>query len=86
MVVQRTIMESREPARAVIHDADGYWLAGDEVNDPNLPDASILVCMHCLLNVDPSIEVLATMPPGTVAWRDDRDDEWQFEEHSYPDE
>jgi hypothetical protein len=86
VVAQRTVLEGREPARAVVHDADGYWLAGDQVNDPNEPGASVLVCMLHLVDSDPSLAGLATMPPGTVAWRSDRGDAWKFEEHRYPDE
>jgi hypothetical protein len=69
-----------------VHDADGDWLVSDEVNDPNAPDAAVLVCMRHLATADPSIDSLATMQPGTVAWRADQDDGWTFEKHEYPDE
>jgi hypothetical protein len=86
VVVQRTVLEGREPARAVVHDADGDWLASDQVNDPNEPGAAVLVCMRHLVDDDPSLGELATMPPGTVAWRAGHGDAWTFDEHRYPDE
>ena len=85
MIVQRTVLDGQEPARSVVHDAYGDWLASDGVSDPNVHDASILVCMHHLVERDPSIEPLATMPPGTVAWRNNADDPWTFEKHAYED-
>jgi hypothetical protein len=42
--------------------------------------------MRHLALADPSLGRLATMPPGTVAWRPDRDGAWKFEEHAHPDE
>jgi len=38
-VVQRTVLDGTEPAREVVHAADGSWLVGDGVSDPNEPDA-----------------------------------------------
>jgi hypothetical protein len=85
-VVQRTVLDGREPARAVVHDADGDWLVSDEVNDPNLPGAAVLVCLRHVVDADPTLAGLATMPPGTVARRADRNDPWKFEDHTYPDD
>jgi hypothetical protein len=38
-VVQRTVARGELPALVVVHDAEDYWLVGDGVGDPNLPDA-----------------------------------------------
>jgi hypothetical protein len=83
VIAQRTVLDGREPVREVVHDAECYWLASDGVNDPNVDGAAVLVCMHHLTDVDLSVAALATMPPGTVAWRDGQDDPWQFGPHTY---
>jgi hypothetical protein len=85
-VVQRTVLDGEEPARAVVHDSDDDWLVSDGVNDPNLPGAAVLVCIRHLADADPTLAALADMPPGTVARRADRDDPWTFEVHAYPDD
>jgi hypothetical protein len=84
--VQRTVLDGIEPARAIVHDEDGDWLASDEVNDPNADGAALIVCMHHLVDADRSIAELAAMPPGTVAWRDKPEDAWNFEAHNYSNE
>jgi hypothetical protein len=86
VVIQRTVIDGQQPALSVVHDEDGDWLAWDGINDPNVPDAAILVCMHHLVDLDPSVAELATMPPGTEAWRDNATDPWTIEEHSYEDD
>jgi hypothetical protein len=86
VVIQRTVIDGEEPARSIVHDEDGDWLAWDGINDPNEPDASIVVCMHHLLDRDPSVAQLATMPPGNEAWREEAADPWTIEKHTYPDE
>jgi hypothetical protein len=60
--------------------------AGEVLHRRRAVAAAVLVCMRHLALADPSLGRLATMPPGTVAWRPDRDDAWKFEEHAHPDE
>ncbi|WP_412542624.1 hypothetical protein R8Z50_09090 [Longispora sp. K20-0274] len=84
VVVQRTVADGTEPARAVVHDADGDWLVADGVSDPN--GNSILICMEHLTASDPTIAALAAMAPGTEAWREQPDRSWQFEAHQYSEE
>jgi hypothetical protein len=86
IVIQRTVIDGEEPARSIVHDEDGDWLASDGVNDPNQPNAAIVVCMHHLIDLDPSIAQLANMPRGTEAWREDEDDPWTIDKHTYDDE
>jgi hypothetical protein len=69
-VVQTTVADGKEPAREVIHAADNSWLVGDGVNDPNPPDASIVLHMHHVLRSDPTLEDLASLPPGHIATRE----------------
>lgn len=40
-VVQRTVLDGREPAREVVHTSDGLWLVSDGVSDPNEPDGAL---------------------------------------------
>lgn len=75
-VVQRTVLEGTEPARAVIHSDDGSWLVGDGVNDPNLPGAVVVVGITHVVERDRSLAELATLPPGCIAERDSPDDAW----------
>jgi hypothetical protein len=82
-VVQRTVLDGEEPARIVIHDADGDWAVGDGVNDPNEPGASIATHMHHVVARDPSVAELATMALGHVAERAASGDPWAISRHSY---
>jgi hypothetical protein len=84
--VQRTILRGEEPARTVVHTADGSWLVGDGVHDPNEPGAAIYTHIWHAIESDPSIAGLATMPPGTEATREGPGDPWKFEPHEWPDE
>ena len=61
-------------------------MVSDEVNDPNGEDAAIVMCMHCLVELDPSIRPLAHDAARNVAWRDERGDPWSFQDHVYPDD
>ena len=60
----------------VCHDADdGMWqfLTG---GDFKVADGMI-VCLHHMLERDPSLAELADLPPGWRAWRDYPEDPWQ---------
>jgi len=82
-VVQRTVLDGAEPARAVIHTDEGSWLVGDGVNDPNLPGAVVVVGMVHLVERDSSLAELATLPPGRIAERDSLDDVWHVRPHEW---
>lgn len=81
--VQRTVLEGTEPARSVVHDAEGDWLVSDDVNDPN--GNAVLVCMEHLVAADGTIAELAAMPPGTEAWRPNPGEPWRLQQHTYAD-
>jgi hypothetical protein len=85
-VVQRTVVDGKEPARQVVHDADGSWLVGDGLNDPNVQGACTVIALVQLTVRDPSLGKLATLEPGHLAWRSSTDLPWQIEPHSYPEE
>ncbi|WP_330264182.1 hypothetical protein [Streptomyces griseorubiginosus] len=84
-VVQKTVSAGEFPALTVIHDDEGDWLVSDGVHDPS-DGASKLRHLHHVVDLDPSLARLATMPPGHVAWRATRHDVWTIEEWTYPDE
>jgi hypothetical protein len=84
-VAQRTVVNGTEPVRNVVHDADGSWLVGDGVNDPNLPGSCLVVALVHLVQDDPSIGQLATMQPGNQAWRDSAWHAWQIKPFTYED-
>jgi hypothetical protein len=85
-VVQTTVIDSKEPARLVIHTSDNSWIVGDGVNDPNLPDAAIAFHIHHVLQADPSLHVLAGLPLGHIATRDGPGRPWSTDKHEWPDE
>lgn len=82
-VVQRTVLDGREPARIVIHDADGDWAIGDGVNDPSLPGACLVTHIEHVVAADPTIASLAYMPAGHQAERATPREEWTVTRHRY---
>ncbi len=74
-------MEGSEPARLVTHWDDGDWTIADGVNDPN--GNAALVCVEHMVAADDTFAALATMPPGTQAWRSTPQEPWTFESHKY---
>ncbi|MPZ98632.1 MAG: hypothetical protein GEU80_04685 [Dehalococcoidia bacterium] len=82
-VVQRTVLEGDEPARIVVHDADGDWALGDGVHDPNEPGACRVTHIRHVVDADPTLDDLASMPPGHVAERDGPGSPWLIAEHRY---
>ncbi|MFF2078381.1 hypothetical protein ACFVXG_26950 [Kitasatospora sp. NPDC058162] len=84
-VVQRTVAEGRLPALVVVHDSDGDWLIGDGINDPNLPGASGLYCLSCLVEEDASLSETACLQPGSAAYRDGPGLPWTIEPFRYED-
>lgn len=82
-VVQRTVLDGAEPARTVIHTDEGSWLVGDGVNDPNLPGAVAVVGMVHVVDQDPTLDELATLPPGHIAERDSLEDVWHVRSHEW---
>lgn len=65
----------------VYHNEDGDWQFHTSLK-PNLDD-SMLVCLEEIANLDPTINELYHLKFGWRAFRESREDEWEFEE--YPD-
>ncbi|MFB7246556.1 hypothetical protein ACFCYX_29335 [Streptomyces populi] len=85
-IIQRTVSAGEFPALTVIHDDEDDWLVSDGVHDPNGSDASSVLHLQHVLDLDPSVAQLATMPPGYVAWRSTASDDWVVEEWTYADD
>ncbi|MDG4857581.1 hypothetical protein P8605_05315 [Streptomyces sp. T-3] len=83
-VVQRSVASGGAPALVVIHDDENDWLVSDGVNDPN-GDGVVFHIAH-LVNRDPAIAELASLPIGCIAFRDSVDASWVTEPFEYGDE
>jgi hypothetical protein len=85
-VVRRTVLSGGLPARLVIHDDENDWCAGDDVNDPDVPGASVIAHLTHVLARDSSVSELASRPPGWAAVRTGPGRPWERFPHQYPDE
>lgn len=85
-VIQRTVLDGSQPARIVLHDANGDWAVGDGINDPNLPGASVASHIGHVLERNSSVAGLAGMPLGFVAERADPGKEWVISPHLHEDD
>jgi hypothetical protein len=85
-VVQHSVARGELPALIVVHDAEDYWLVGDGVGDPNLPDACGIYHFSHLAELDPTIAVTMALPRGHAARRDSAELEWRVERWEYSDE
>ena len=85
-VVQRTVLDGDEPAREVIHAADGSWLVGDGVNDPNEPGAVVATHIWHAIERNSSLSELANLPPGHIAVRLGPGEPWVIDRHEWADD
>jgi hypothetical protein len=85
-VIQRSVLEGREPARVVIHTEENDWAVGDGVGDPNLPGQSVVAHLQHAIERNPSVAALASLPEGHVATRGDPDEPWSISRHEWPDD
>jgi hypothetical protein len=83
-IVQRSVASGDAPALVVIHDDENDWLVSDGVSDPN--GNSVVFHIAHLVNRDPAIAELASLPIGCVASRASADSEWVIEPFEYGDE
>ena len=75
-VVMKSVFEGRRPALQVVHFDDGHWGVADGIDDPRV--RNLIAARHPghLLERDPSIGELATLPPGRKADRDAIGEPW----------
>ncbi|AXY75987.1 DUF4262 domain-containing protein [Paraflavitalea soli] len=69
-----------DPILYIYHNDDGDWQFHTSL-DPALDDAQ-LVCLEEITKLDPSINEIYHLQYGWWAWRDSKDDEWQYEERA----
>ncbi len=60
--------------------------SGDGVNDPNLPGAVTVLHIQHVIQADPSLAALASLPMGHIAKRDQPGRPWVISAHEWSDE
>jgi hypothetical protein len=81
-VVMNSIIESRRPALQVVHFDTGIWGVADAVDAPTTRNMTATHLRH-VLEADPTIAGLATMPPSYQADREAVGDPWVISPLSY---
>lgn len=81
--VMVTVLEGYAPALQVVHFIDGTWGVADGVT---IPDDHSLVATHIwhILDRDPTLHQLASLPPGYQADRNALSDAWVRSVHVPP--
>jgi len=74
----RSVLDGEMPALQVLHHPDAGWAIADGVGDPNDQKALVVTHIRHVTNHDPSLNELASMPPGTEANRESVDDDWEL--------
>ena len=69
-----------DPILYVYHNEDGDWQFHTSL-EPNLDDGK-LVCLEEIAKLDPTINELYHLQFGWWAWRDNKDDDWKYEERA----
>ena len=82
-IVMKTVLDDGYQVLQVVHFSDNSWAVADGVNDPNLPGACIATHLKHVLDLDPSIEDLASLPIGHQANRSAVGELWVVEPFSF---
>ena len=77
-VIQRSILDEGELVRYVGHTPENEWCLSDGVTDPNAPAASVAAHIRHLVDRDPTLESLASLPVGFQAERESLDEPWRI--------
>ncbi len=75
VITTQRVLSNRFPILLVSHDDDGGWQFLDGV--PSETDDVRIVSLHRIITLDPTIQDLASLPPGKQAWRENRSELWQ---------
>lgn len=84
-VVLRSVLGGAMPALQVLHDPGGGWAIADGVGDPNDQKALVVTHIRLVTNVDPSLNQLTTMPPGTEANGESVSGDWKLSSFAWDD-
>jgi hypothetical protein len=85
-VVMKTVLNEGRPVLQFVHSPDNSWLLADGVNDPNASGACIATHLRHVLEMDSSLEELASLPIGYQANRKALGEPWVIEPFSYEDD
>jgi hypothetical protein len=78
-LIQRTVLDARLPALYVAHTSENDWIVGDGINDPNVPEAAAAAHIRHVVDLDATLEPLATLPLCFQAVRASIDSLWEIE-------
>ena len=76
VITTKNIVKGKLPILSVFHDDDdGMWqfLDGIEINE----DRVMIISMEEIVRIDDTVQQLADLPLGWVAWRDSVESPWQ---------
>ena len=74
----KRVMSGEDPITRVFHDAeDGAWQFHGP--DDSTAEGALYVCLHCIVDIDGSINDLADLPVGWCAWRESPTSPWMRE-------
>lgn len=76
-VVVQPVASGERPALYVAHTPDNDWVVGDDVTDPNVPDACVVEHMRHVVESNSSVATLADLPIGWQARRDGPGQPWR---------
>jgi hypothetical protein len=77
VVANRRIVQNREWIAYVSHDAeDGAWQFHTNQSDPVGEDDAVVVSLHNIVSLDPTVQALADLPLGWCAWRAEKSAQW----------
>ncbi|WP_223936231.1 hypothetical protein [Arthrobacter sp. StoSoilB5] len=85
-VVMTSVLSGTRPALQVLHDPENGWSIADGVDDPNTPGGAVATHIRHIIDMDPTLEVLASIPPGTLADRFEVGGEWHFRAFAWEEE
>ena len=78
VIVNKKILFEGDWIAYVSHDSDdGAWQFHTNQSAPVGESDAMLVSLQSIVNIDPSILLLADLPLGWHAWRDSKDADWQ---------
>lgn len=75
VITLRQIIEGGAPIQHVTHDSDDHGWQFLTLADANIEDA-LIVCFRHVVDLDPSLFLLADLPAGWHAWRESSTSEW----------
>ena len=78
-VIQRTVLEGTLPALYVAHTSENDWIVGDGINDPNVAEAAAAAHSRHVVDLNSTLEPLATLPLGFQAVRASIGSVWEIE-------